>query len=170
MWPLLLAMHLWALLLMSRITLLIMVGLRFATCHRILVPKSQVESIFQCFGLIFILMDPLGALLNTLGANLLKSVFLETPCRKQEMLAHLKIALWWHALMHTMFILVVEGKGTVVWGWQAWRGVGEGGGDAVGVGDRVGGQDCWTASLFHPCIVMLLPLHPTLDYHNALTS
>ena len=57
-----------------------MVGLRFATCHRILVPKSQVESIFQCFGLIFILMDPLGALLNTLGANLLKSVFLETPC------------------------------------------------------------------------------------------
>ena len=57
-----------------------MVGLRFATCHRILVPKSQVESILQCFGLIFILMDPLGALLNTLGANLLKSVFLETPC------------------------------------------------------------------------------------------
>ena len=25
-------------------------------------------------------MDPLGALLNTLGANLLKGVFLETPC------------------------------------------------------------------------------------------
>ena len=79
-------MHLWALLLMSRITLLIMVGLRFATCHRILVPKSQVESIFQCFGLIFILMDPLGALLNTLGANLLKSVFLETPCRRKKCL------------------------------------------------------------------------------------
>ena len=56
-----------------------MVGLRFATCHRILVPKSQVESIFQCFGLIFILMDPLGALLNTLGANLKKLRFLETP-------------------------------------------------------------------------------------------
>ena len=49
-------------------------------CHRILVPKSQVESILQCFGLIFILMDRLGALLSTLGANLLKSVFLETPC------------------------------------------------------------------------------------------
>ena len=48
--------------------------------HRILVPKSQVESFLQCFGLIFILMDRLGALLSTLGANLLKSVFLETPC------------------------------------------------------------------------------------------
>ena len=52
--------------------------------HRILVPKSQVESFLQCFGLIFILMDRLGALLSTLGANLLKSVFLETPCRKQQ--------------------------------------------------------------------------------------
>ena len=47
-------------------------------CTQISDLKSQVESIFQCFGLI--LMDPLGALLNTLGANLLKSVFLETPC------------------------------------------------------------------------------------------
>ena len=44
-------------------------------CHRILVPKLQVQSIFQCFGLIFILMDPLGALLSTLGANLLKVRF-----------------------------------------------------------------------------------------------
>ena len=44
-------------------------------CHRILVPKSQVESILQCFGLIFILMDRLGALLSTLGANLLKGRF-----------------------------------------------------------------------------------------------
>ena len=31
-------------------------------CHIILVPKSQVDSILQCFGLIFILMDRLGAL------------------------------------------------------------------------------------------------------------
>ena len=97
MWPPLLAMHLWALLLMSRITLLIMVGLRFATCHRILVPKSQVESIFQCFGLIFILMDPLGALLNTLGANLLKSVFLETPCTFTTLSSGgVGWSTWWH--------------------------------------------------------------------------
>ena len=43
-------------------------------CHRVLVPKSQVENIFQCFGLIFILMDRLGALLSTLGANLVKDI------------------------------------------------------------------------------------------------
>ena len=49
-------------------------------CHRILVPKSQVESILQCFGLIFILMDRLGALWSALGANLEKEHFLETPC------------------------------------------------------------------------------------------
>ena len=41
-------------------------------CHRILGPKLQVQSILQCFGLIFILMDRFGALLSTLGANLLK--------------------------------------------------------------------------------------------------
>ena len=44
-------------------------------CHRVLVPKSQVENILQCFGLIFILMDRLGALLSTLGANLVKERF-----------------------------------------------------------------------------------------------
>ena len=44
-------------------------------CHRILVPKSQVESILQCFGLIFILMDRLGALWSALGANLEKERF-----------------------------------------------------------------------------------------------
>ena len=44
-------------------------------CHRVLVPKSQVENILQCFGLIFILMDSLGALLSTLGANLVKERF-----------------------------------------------------------------------------------------------
>ena len=58
-----------------------------------------------------------------------------------------------------MFILVVEGKGTVVFGRQAWRGVGVGGGDG-GVG---GGQDCWTAFLFDPSIAVLLPLNPVLD-------
>ena len=40
-----------------------------------LVPKSQVQSILQCLGLIFILLDRLGALLSTLGANLLKVHF-----------------------------------------------------------------------------------------------
>ena len=44
-------------------------------CQRVLVPKSQVENILQCFGLIFILMDRLGALLSTLGANLVKERF-----------------------------------------------------------------------------------------------
>lgn len=60
-----------------------------------------------------------------------------------------------------MFILVVEGKGTVVFGRQAWRGVGVGGGD--GGGGVGGGQDCWTAFLFDPSIAVLLPLNPVLD-------
>ena len=68
-------MHLWALLLMSSIALLTTALLAWYLhaalpqlqarsnhkddCHRILVPKSQVESILQCFGLIFIIMDHL---------------------------------------------------------------------------------------------------------------
>ena len=55
-------------------------------CHRVLVPKSQVENILQCFGLIFILMDRLGALLSTLGANLVKERFFRDTLYKQNTL------------------------------------------------------------------------------------
>ena len=55
-----------------------------------------------------------------------------------------------------MFVLVVEGKGAVVGGRQAWRGVGgEGGGGGGG-----GGQDCWTASVLNPCVAVLFSLNP----------
>ena len=57
-----------------------------------------------------------------------------------------------------MFVLVVEGKGAVVGGRQAWRGVGgEGGGGGGGGG---GGQDCWTASVLNPCVAVLFSLNP----------